>query len=81
MKGIMIVKVTPSTRKDKELMIEINDKTIHIGSQGMDDFTSHQHEKRKERYIARHRVSENWNESGLHTAGFRAKYVVGTNQR
>jgi hypothetical protein len=35
-------------------------KTVSFGAKGMEDFTTHRDEARKERYLARHRPREDW---------------------
>ena len=41
-----------SDRKDKKLMAIIdNKKTVHFGTMGYEDFTTHKDEKRKQNYI------------------------------
>lgn len=45
-------------------MFQLDDGTLkHVkfGSKGMSDFTKHGDEKRKNAYIARHKVTEDWN--------------------
>jgi hypothetical protein len=64
-------------------MVRIDDKkTIHFGSKPNKDFTIYSKEskeiaqKKKNAYISRHRVNENWNKSGLRTAGFWSKHIL-----
>ena len=33
-------------------------------------------EKERQNYIARHKVRENWNKSGIHTAGFWSRWIL-----
>ena len=54
----MIV-VSKSTRADKKYAAKVSNKTIHFGSKGMEDFTTHGDEDRKRNYIARHQKREN----------------------
>jgi hypothetical protein len=43
-----------STRKDKKYMvITPDDKIVHFGQQGYEDYTKHKDEKRRENYLAR----------------------------
>jgi len=43
----------------------------------MSDYTIHKDPERKERYINRHKnMNENWNKSGVKTAGFYAKHIL-----
>ena len=39
-----------------------NHKVVHFGSKGSSTFIDHKDEKKKEAYLARHKVNENWNE-------------------
>ena len=45
-------------------------KTVHFGAAGMSDSTKHKDKERKERYLARHKNNEQWNNPL--TAGFYA---------
>ena len=71
----MNIIITKSTRKDKKNMAIINNnKTIHFGATGYEDFTTHKDEKRKQNYITRHKKNENW--TNPTTAGFYAKNIL-----
>ena len=59
-----------STNPDKKFMAIVGNKTVHFGAKNFSDFTIHKDIERKKRYISRHRRKENWNKSGLKTAGF-----------
>jgi len=48
-------------------------KTIHFGAKGYSDYTIHKDVERKNRYIARHKPRENFND--LNTAGAWAKWI------
>ena len=48
-----------SKRKNKKYSITTPDeKIIHFGARGYEDFTTHKDPERKERYIARHKPRE-----------------------
>ena len=49
-------------------------KTIPFGPKGTPDFTKHKDEERKQRYIGRHRKTENWNDPK--TAGFYSRWLT-----
>jgi hypothetical protein len=52
-------------------------RKVHFGASGYEDFTSHGDIERKKRYIARHsNNNENWNKSGLLTAGFWSRWIL-----
>lgn len=74
-----------SNRKDKKFMIlmpELGHKH-HFGQQGFKDYTIYSKElipddayKKKLAYIARHKKNEDWNKSGIHTAGFWSRWIL-----
>ena len=67
--------ITKSKTKDKKYDAIIDGKkTIHFGAKGYSDFTIHKDEERKDRYINRHKKTENWND--FKTAGFYAKNIL-----
>ena len=50
-----------STWKNKKYMlIEPAGKAIHFGAKGMSDYTINKDPKRRENYILRHQVREDW---------------------
>ena len=66
-----------STRSDKKFMVKnSNGKTVHFGASGYEDFTIHKDEQRKQRYISRHQSNENWDISGVDTAGFWSRWLL-----
>tara|TARA_R110000782_G_scaffold139752_3_gene232244 strand:+ start:103 stop:399 length:297 start_codon:yes stop_codon:yes gene_type:complete len=71
------VKFTNSER-DKKFKAELRGdkvkKTLHFGAKGMSDFTKHKDNKRKVRYLARHRVRENWKVPD--TAGSLSRWIL-----
>ena len=52
----------------KYYKITNTNKKIYFGAAGYEDFTTHKDEERKQRYIARHKKNEDWND--INTAGF-----------
>ena len=75
------VYLQPSSRSSKKFMVTIIDdngkrKTIHFGAKGYSDYTKHKNKSRMRKYVNRHRSRENWNKSGLDTAGFWAKWIL-----
>ena len=66
----------PSSRADKKWEVEMEGKTIHFGAKGYSDFTRHGDEARKERYLKRHRPTEDWSKSGIETPGFWARHIL-----
>ena len=68
-----LISIKPSTNSDKKLMATFERDngrqiTTHFGAKGMMDFTKYSKQnkelakQKKEAYIARHRVNENWND-------------------
>ena len=74
------VVIKPSTMKTKKFTAILYDenkkkiKTIHFGAKGSSDFTIHKDEKRKQRYLDRHKARENWND--YMTAGSLSRYIL-----
>ena len=61
----MRVEIKKSTRTGKKMMAIFYDKdkkvrTVHFGQEGASDYTIHHDEARRQRYIDRHRRSEDW---------------------
>ncbi len=75
-----LIKITKSNKKDKKLMAIFENcnngrtKTTHFGAVGYDDYTTHRDKDRKERYLARHRKNENWNDPT--SAGALSKFLL-----
>ena len=51
-----------STRKDKKLMLILPNKTIHFGSATSNTYVEGASEKKKENYLKRHAINEDWTE-------------------
>lgn len=68
--------LSKSHRDGKKYMVEVDGKTIHFGAEGYDDYTKHKDPERKKRYITRHKAKENWNKSGIKTAGFWSRWLL-----
>ena len=49
-------------------------RTTHFGSAGMSDYTKHKDDERKDLYLARHRVNENWED--YKSGGSLARYIL-----
>lgn len=49
-------------------------RTIHFGARGMSDYTLHKDKARRDRYDARHRRNEYWNDPL--TAGSLSKWIL-----
>jgi len=76
-----LLRIGKSTRAGKKMMAVFEKdgktKTIHFGATGYDDYTTTpvgEREKKKEAYIARHKVNENFNDPD--TAGSLARWIL-----
>ena len=79
-----LISIKQSTNNDKKLMatFEINgrQRTTHFGAKGMMDYTKYYKQdkelakQKKDSYIARHKVNENWNDPT--SAGSLAKNIL-----
>lgn len=49
---------------------------VDFGAKGYEDYTIHKNDDRKKRYIARHKVRENWTKTGIKTAGFWSLWLL-----
>lgn len=62
---IKLISISKSDKPNKKLkaVFNINDKekNIYFGNTKYSDYTIHKDKKRKEAYIRRHEVNENWN--------------------
>ena len=66
-----------SDKPNKKYYIITNDnKKNYFGQAGASDFLHHKDEQRKLRYINRHKNNENWNKSGIDTAGFWSRWLL-----
>ena len=72
----MIIYLQKSTNSAKKYMVKIENRTIHFGASGYSDFTKHKDTDRKSRYIARHKVNEDWKKSGIKSAGFWSRWLL-----
>ena len=75
----MKVDIKTSTNSKKKMMAIFYDgdkkiKTTHFGSAGMSDYTKHNDDERKKRYIERHKVNENW--ADYKSAGSLSRYIL-----
>ena len=72
----MEVVISKSTNKNKRFDAIVDGKKISFGAVGYSDYTIHKDPERKERYIARHKKNEDWNKSGIKTAGYWSKHLL-----
>jgi len=76
----MKVYISKSDIKGKKYKIVIDDdgrtKTLHIGSDGMDDYTLTGDDEARKRYILRHKKREDWKKTGITTRGFWSRWLL-----
>lgn len=71
----MVIKLEPSSKKDKKLMVTFPDgMRIHFGARGYEDYTIHRDEDRKKRYIDRHEPREDWEDEK--TPGYWSRWLL-----
>lgn len=62
------------TGNKKFKVITPNGKTIYFGASGYTDYTISKNLQQRERYIARHKKNENWN--NLNSAGAWSRWIL-----
>ena len=62
-----------SNRKNKRFVAIINGKKYHFGLKNGSTYIDHKDKKKRENYIKRHEVRENWNEVN---AGSLSRYLL-----
>lgn len=68
-------KLTKSPKKEKKFRITLpNGRTINFGAKGYSNYTIHKDAARMERYLTRHRRTENWTKPN--SAGFWARWIL-----
>jgi len=78
-KAKKLMKIIPSKNKNKKydaffLLDNGKEKKVSFGAKGYADYTTHNDDERKERYLRRHRARENWNNPL--TAGALSRWVL-----
>ena len=69
--------LSKSSKKDKKWqIITPTGKKINFGATGYEDYTIHKDKERMNRYVNRHSRRENWNKSGINTAGFWSRWIL-----
>jgi hypothetical protein len=70
-----LLSVKKSTAKNKKYTAIFDDGTsTHFGLQGSSTYIDHKDDKKKDAYIARHKVNENWNDPK--SAGYLSYYLL-----
>ena len=73
---VTTVLISKSSKQDNKFQATINNTSVHFGAAGNEDYTTHKDTERKNRYIDRHENNEDWNKTGIATAGFYAKNIL-----
>jgi len=75
-KKVTIKKSTNPKKKYMAIFYENGKKikTTHFGCQGMSDYTKHKDKARKQRYMNRHKATEDWSKSM--SAGALSRYIL-----
>ena len=70
--------ITKSKRKNKKYDLLDNNKKylLSFGDSRFEDYTMHKDPQRQANYLSRHKANENWNKSGIYTAGFWSKHLL-----
>jgi hypothetical protein len=64
-----------SDKPEKKYFIITNTgKRVYFGAAGYEDFTTHKDEARKQRYIARHKKNEDWDD--INSAAFWSRFYL-----
>ena len=69
----VVIQKSSNPNKKYDAVID-GKKKVSFGAKGYSDFTKHKDEERKERYIARHKVNQDWKD--YETAGMWAKNIL-----
>lgn len=65
--------ILKSNRLGKRFMVEIKGKLIHFGSDVGSTYIDHKDKQKRENYIARHKVREDWSKIN---AGSLSRYLL-----
>lgn len=68
--------LSKSSRKGKKWMVQHGKTKIHFGASGYSDYTIHKDPRRKKMYLARHKPGQDWDKSGINTAGFWSRWLL-----
>lgn len=68
--------LSKSDKPSKKYKVFNGSKNIYFGASGYSDYTKHKNGDRKERYLSRHAPREDWDISGIDTAGFWSRWIL-----
>ena len=73
----MNIFITKSKKNNKKYDAIFNDnKIISFGAKGYSDFTINKDENKKDNYIKRHEVNEDFTKRGIKTAGYLSRFIL-----
>lgn len=72
----MLIYLSKSHNPKKKYMVIVDNKVIHFGDSRYEDYTMHKDDKRKERYINRHKKNEDWSINGIDKPAFWSKNLL-----
>ena len=76
MRPVILLSKATAPHKWKVVFPEPEKHTVSFGAAGYEDYTIHKNSERMNRYIARHRTTENWTQSGKYTPGFWSRWLL-----
>ena len=62
-----------SSRKDKKYMVLVNDKWIHFGQMGYQDYTKHKNKKKRELFRKR---NHKWADASMYSPAWLSYYLL-----
>ena len=68
------VTITPSTAKHKRLTAKFPNKNTHFGLRGGNTYLEHNDDTKKQHYLKRHKVREDW--GNYQTAGSLSRHIL-----
>ena len=74
-----LLKIVESSKPEKKMMAVFETdsgrtKTVHFGQRGADDYTISKSKEQRDRYLNRHRSSENWDK--YDTSGSLSRWIL-----
>jgi hypothetical protein len=72
----MDIFIKKSKKNNKKYDAIFNDKIISFGAKKYSDYTINKDDNKKENYIKRHKVNEDFTKEGLKTPGFLSRFIL-----
>jgi len=72
------IKLEPSATKLYKVLLPLpeGDIQVHFGDKKYDQYPTHKDKKRRNAYLKRHQKRENWELSGITSAGFWSRWLL-----